>query len=189
MVYPYIDLTMKIIAAFFIITTSLTACAQKKLGERAHRLSSITDTIPLSETDRFYNSLVKKIIYHPIARENENSGRLTALFAIDADRNIKYIRILKSPVAYLSNNVIDALKSITFPSMIKTNKPYIIPINFTLAYKPNPQNLKMPPPVSENSTIVYNPGNVTIPKPGRALILREITKEGFKHWAPDVTVE
>jgi hypothetical protein len=180
---------MKIVATLFLIAISLTACAQKKLGKRVHLMSSITDTIPLSETDKFYRSLLEKIIYHPIARENQNSGKLIALFAIDANRNIKYISILQSPVDYLSNNVINALKSITYPSMIKPNKPYIIPINFTLAYEPNPQNLKMLPPVSENSTIIYNPNHVRVPTPERALTLREITKAGYKHWAPDVTVE
>ncbi|MBC7398692.1 MAG: energy transducer TonB [Mucilaginibacter sp.] len=171
----------------FLLLLTLNAVAQK-LGIRVLPMS-ITDTILLSETDRFYNSLVKKIIYHPIARENENSGKLTALFAIDSKRNIKYIRILKSPVDYLSNNVIDALKSISFPSTIKPNKPYIIPINFTLEWKPNPKNSKILPPVTVNSTIVYNPDNIKIPKHERALMLREITKEGFLYGTLDITVE
>ncbi|MES2377938.1 MAG: energy transducer TonB [Bacteroidota bacterium] len=181
---------MKITIACATLILFITTIADaQKLGKRTHLRSSLTDTIPLSETDLFYHSLIKKIVYHPIARENENSGRLTALFAIDTKRNIKYIRILKSPVDYLSNNVIDALRNISFPSAIKSNKPYIISINFTLAWKPNPKNSTILPPVTENSTIVYNPGNVKIPKPERALILRDITKEGFKHGALDITVE
>jgi hypothetical protein len=43
--------------------------------------------------------------------------------------------------------------------------------------------------VSENSSVVYNPYNVKIPNPDRALMLEEITKVGYIIWASEETVE
>jgi hypothetical protein len=180
---------MKKIAAFLFISICLTACAQQKLGKRVQSMSSLTDTIALSEMGWFYKSLVNTIKYHPVARENQNTGKLIALFAIDNKRKVKYVKILKTPVDLLSDNVVDALTKMSFPSTIKPGKAYIIPISFTLSYNRPSGSFQTPPPVSENSSVVYNPNKVKIPDPARALILNEITKIGYVIWGKEETVE
>jgi pantothenate kinase len=105
---------MKKIAAFLLFSLSLTACAQQKPGKKIHVMSSLSDTVSLTELGWFYKSLSNTIKYHPVARENQNTGKLIALFAIDTKRKVKYVKILKTPVDLLSDNVIDALKKSVF---------------------------------------------------------------------------
>jgi hypothetical protein len=82
--------------------------------------------------DEFRNELLDWIFYRGIAIENQSHGKLTALFMVGKDRKTKYIHIVQSPDDALSYLVITALKKVSFPNSIQSDRPYIQPIIFSV---------------------------------------------------------
>lgn len=188
---------MKIIARLFLFVLIISGCSVK-----THKLSFkpiTTDTASKRDLDIFSQTLVHKIIYRQIPRENLAYGKLTALFAINKYRKVKYVQILKSPHDILSTEVVNALKDIKYPPVIKPGKPYALQINFIIEFLarqsttthhiPAPDStvhIKLPPALSKESTITYNPGKIKIP--AKAIQLDEITKPGYILVFKDETV-
>lgn len=177
-------------AFVLLVLISLNVNAQVVTAVKSGQLTSAGE---VSEMETFYKVLTDKIKYTAFAVENEHHGRLSALFIIDKNRKVKYIKISESPHDQVSELVLNALKNIEYPKVIKSERSYIIPINFKiLAVRyahatpvPLPDSIqaKVSRPVSVASSIVYNPTRVKLPSKNNPILLHEVTKYGYKGYA------
>jgi len=85
-----------------------------------------------SSFDAFYKQLGNKIKYPKEAKEKENVGRMLVVFSLDADKQIKDVRVLRGFSKVLDDEVIKNVQNCKELPNGKPGTTYLLPVFFAL---------------------------------------------------------
>jgi hypothetical protein len=143
-----------------------------------------TDTLSRLNQSDFLRDLARNVKYAAVDRIARNKGKVIALFAVDADHKIQYIKVVRTPSLLMSAEVIRSLKINKYLSILKPGVQYVVPVEFTLdsedgstVQPPNPIPADTKPDLSKN---IYNPNNLDLPDVTlKSLMLNDVVIRGY----------
>jgi TonB family protein len=112
-------------------------------------------------------------------RHDTIGGRVITLFAVDADHNLQYAKVIRNPSAAMGNEVIRVLKKCTELNILKPGIQYVLPITFSLGYEDNSEVIALNSRRT-GTTEIFNPNgiDISVDSPG-SLSLADIVIRGY----------
>lgn len=148
-------------------------------GKIAEPLETPAYIKPDSSTfQAFLKDLGDHIKYPAITRESNTTGRVIAIFSVDDNGNLQYLKIVRSVSNSLSEEVFRVIKQ--SPIIKKMPGKWAIPVFFTLGYEDGSSSaisISLPASETEPKTFEYNPNN--IPSPNGLKMLNEVVIRGY----------
>jgi TonB family protein len=143
-------------------------------------------TISSDDLEQFGKYIAQNVHYPAADRQEAIGGRVITLFAVDADGNLQYAKVVRSPSNQMSDEVIRVLKKWPRFSWFKPGIQYAVPVNFSI-------NVEGPWDGEIRSRVitpnVYNPNAVDIPtNPPGSRMLSEIVIRGYTKRAAAIPV-
>ena len=83
--------------------------------------------------ESLYKQLVRTIRYPAQARENNITGKVFAVFTVDADHHLVEVGVLRAPLESLANEVMRAINACGTIPAARAGVNYMIPVNFALS--------------------------------------------------------
>ncbi|GAA4088161.1 energy transducer TonB [Mucilaginibacter panaciglaebae] len=136
------------------------------------------DSTNLQLYEQFGKDLGDHIKYPAITRERNITGRVIAIFSVDDNGNLQYLKIVRSISNSLSEEVFSVIKQSAVIKKMPGN--WVVPVFFTLGYEDGSLSaisISLPASETEPKTFEYNPNN--IPSPNGLKILNEVVIRGY----------
>jgi len=127
----------------------------------------------------FYTELARNIKYPAIVRSSNVTGKVFAVFSVDDNGNLQYLKIVRSISNSASEEVFRVIKTSSVIKKMPGN--WVVPVNFTLNDEyGTAATLSTSLPASElkKKTFEYNPNNIT-PSDDNQKMLNEIVIRGY----------
>jgi outer membrane biosynthesis protein TonB len=121
----------------------------------------------------------RNIKYPAADRQDLIAGRVITYFAIDADHNLQYAKVVRTPSAAMGDEVIRTLKACTEFGALKPGVQYVSSVAFTLGYEDGTDGVDTKSR-STGSPTVYNPNSIDIPmNTADQLVLNDVVIRGY----------
>ena len=141
--------------------------------------SPIPDTIHLALLNDFVQELARNIKYPAIVRSSNVTGKVFAVFSVDDNGNLQYLKIVRSISNSASEEVFRVIKTSSVIKKMPGN--WVVPVNFTLNDEygtATALSTSLPASELEKKTFEYNPNNIT-PSDDNQKMLNEIVIRGY----------
>ncbi|MDB5156895.1 MAG: TonB family C-terminal protein [Mucilaginibacter sp.] len=141
---------------------------------------NVVDTV--AKPDWLVKYFAGNVKYPATDRAQHVAGRVITIFAVDADHNLQYAKVVRTPSDAMGDEIVRVLKKCTELYMLKPGIQYTLPISYTLDdgnggdVLPITQKL---PKVHDPNSGVYNPNSMDIDNLPTGLVLNEIVIRGY----------
>jgi hypothetical protein len=139
-----------------------------------------------TDWNNFGQDLARNVKYTTVDRDNHIQGKVIAIFSVDDDHHIQYIKVVRTPSDWMSGEVIRSLKINKYLSVLKPGVRYTVPVEFTLGVNDSSTGEMVEPGVqptgykSDPAKNIYNPSNMFIDINQRGgLMLNQVIIRGY----------
>ncbi|TSJ40596.1 hypothetical protein FO440_12665 [Mucilaginibacter corticis] len=141
----------------------------------------VVDTVAKPDWGKFYQYFGAHVLYPSADRKEHIAGRVITIFALDADHNLQYAKVVRTPSDAMANEVIRVLKKCTELSILKPGIQYTLPISYTLdnGNIGDPVTVTQDPKTHDPNSGIYNPNSIDIQNLGGGLGLNEVVIRGY----------
>ncbi|MBC7398693.1 MAG: energy transducer TonB, partial [Mucilaginibacter sp.] len=138
------------------------------------------DAIEKPDLEKLGLYFSRNIKYPAADRQETIGGRVITLFSVDADHNLQYAKVVRTPSAAMGDEVIRVLKKCTDFDPLKPGVQYTLRVAFTLGYEDSSTGIEIEPKYrgGTESPKIYNPNAVAIPF-GGGLVLNDVVIRGY----------
>ncbi len=145
---------------------------------RGYLILTISDAekTDLQQLGKYISANVK---YPAADRQETIGGRVLTLLSVDAEHNLQYAKVVRTPSAAMGNEVIRVLKRRMKFDELKPGVQYTLPISFTLGYEDSSEIIDLKSR-STGTVDIYNPNavDIQINQPG-SLSISDVVIRGY----------
>jgi TonB family protein len=133
--------------------------------------------VTLDDVKQFSKYLANNIRYPFEDRQDAIGGRVITVFSVDADGNLQYAKVVRTPSGLMGDEVLRVLKKWPRFSWFKPGIQYTVPVTFNVQVE-GPVDGEIKSRVIKPN--IYNPNSVEIPDNATAsLMLSDIVIRGY----------